>query len=115
MLAAAGPDRQLYLVNTYNTDGFMEKQNALLSSFADAHENVHVIDWAGLVAPHAGTWLYPDGSHMEKSAYQLYFGNILDAVRGDLKPEECGSVYSEFPLPEDYSGEVASVSPAPAQ
>ena len=115
MLAAAGPDRQLYLVNTYNTDGFMEEQNALLSSFADAHENVHVIDWAGLVAPHADTWLYPDGSHMEKSAYQLYFGNILDAVRGDLKPEECGSVYSEFPPPEDYDGEVASVSPAPAQ
>ena len=115
MLAAVGPDRQLYLMNTYNTDGFMEDQNELLDSFAAEHDNVHVIDWAGLVAPHAESWLYPDGTHMKENVYQLYFGLVLDAVRGDLKPEECGLPYSDWPLPEDYSGEIASVNQAHEQ
>ncbi len=112
MLTAAGPDRQLYLVNTYNTDGFMGEQNAKLAAFADAHDNVHVIDWAGLVASHAGTWLYDDGTHLREGVYRLYYGHILDAISGSLKPEEIGVPQSDFPLPEDYAGEVASVPAA---
>lgn len=110
MLAAVGPDRQLYFMDTYNTDGFMEEQNDKLWEFADAHQNVHVIDWAGLVAPHADSWLYGDGTHMREGTYRIYFGQILDAVSADLKSEERGVPYSDYPLPDDYYGEVASIN-----
>ena len=53
ILAAAGPDRHIYLVNCYVTEGFMEDQNTALQAFADQHDNVHIIDWASLVTPHA--------------------------------------------------------------
>lgn len=110
ILAVAGPDRQVYLVNCYVTEGFMETQNAALQEFADQHPNVHIIDWASLVAPHAAEWIYPDGTHLTPGAYQIYTGMILDAISKDLKPEEIGAPISENPLPDDYAGEVRSVN-----
>ncbi len=112
ILAAAGPDRHVYLVNCYVTEGFMEDQNTALQAFADQHANVHIVDWASLVTPHAGEWIYPDGTHLTPGAYQIYVGMILDAVSADLKPEEIGAPLSENPLPSDYGGEVTSVNKA---
>ena len=110
MLDLVSPDRQLYFVNTYNPDGFMEESNEKLAAFAAEHENVHVIDWAGLVEPHVYTWLYGDYTHLRDGVRQLYFGKILDDVYDDLDPEDRGTPASEFPLPEDYDGEVASIN-----
>lgn len=112
ILAAAGPDRHIYLVNCYVTEGFMEDQNTALQAFADQHDNVHIIDWASLVTPHASEWIYPDGTHLTPGAYQIYVGMILDAISSDLKPEEIGAPRSDSPLPGDYGGEVDSVNKA---
>lgn len=110
MLDLVSSDRQLYFVNTYNPDGFMEDSNAKLDAFAAEHDNVHVIDWAGLVDPHAYSWLYGDFTHLRDGTYQLYFGKILDDVYDDLDPEDRGEPLSGFPVPEDYDGEVASIN-----
>ena len=110
ILNAAGPDRQIYLVNCYVTEGFMEDQNTALQAFADQHPNVHIIDWASLVTPHAAEWIYPDGTHLTPGAYQIYVGMILDAISADLKPEEIGAPRSDNSLPDAYGGEVASVN-----
>jgi len=110
ILNAAGPDRQIYLVNCYVTEGFMEDQNTALQAFANQHPNVHIIDWASLVTPHAAEWIYPDGTHLTPGAYQIYVGMILDAISADLKPEEIGAPRSDNSLPDDYGGEVASVN-----
>lgn len=112
MLQAVGPDRHLYLVNCYVTEGFMEEQNTALQAFADQHPNVFIIDWASLVTPHASEWIYPDGTHLTPGAYQIYVGMILDAISADLKPDEIGAPLSDNPLPGDYGGEVASVNKA---
>ncbi len=112
ILAAAGPDRHIYLVNCYVTEGFMEDQNTALQAFADQHDNVHIIDWASLVTPHASEWIYPDGTHLTPGAYQIYVGMILDAISSDLRPEEIGAPRSDSPLPGDYGGEVDSVNKA---
>ena len=110
MLEAVGPNRELYLVNTYNEDGYMEESNAKIAAFADAHDNVHVIDWEAMVSPHVSTWLYGDGTHLREGTYRLYCGMILDAVYDDLKPEERGEPSSEFPVPDDYNGEINSIN-----
>lgn len=112
ILEMAGPDRQVYLVNCFVTEGFMDAQNTALQEFADQHGNVHVIDWASLVTPHASEWIYPDGTHLTPGAYQIYTGMILDAVSGDLKADEIGLPTSEIGLPPDYGNEVASVNKA---
>ena len=110
ILEVAGPDRHIYLVNCYVTEGFMDDQNSALQAFADQHDNVRVIDWESLVTPHASEWIYPDGTHLTPGAYQIYVGMILDAISADLKPEEIGAPVSDSPLPDDYGGEVASVN-----
>ncbi len=110
ILAAAGPDRELFLVNCYVTEGFMDNQNTALKEFADQHDNVHIIDWASLATPHASEWIYPDGTHLTPGAYQIYTGMILDAISPYLKAEEIGAPRSDNPLPSDYAGEVTSVN-----
>lgn len=110
MVEAVGPNRELYLVNTYNEDGYMEESNEKIAAFAAAHDNVHVIDWQAMVTPHLSTWLYGDGTHLREGTYRLYCGMILDAVYDDLKPEERGEPSSEFPVPDDYNGEIKSIN-----
>lgn len=110
MVEAVGPYRELYLVNTYNEDGYMEESNAKIAAFAAEHDNVHVIDWQAMVTPHLSTWLYGDGTHLREGTYRLYCGMILDAVYDDLKPEERGEPSSEFPVPDDYNGEIKSIN-----
>ena len=87
MADAIGPDRDLFFVNVQAAWGadrqFMAPNNALLASFAEARENVHVVDWAGLSTGHEREWLYRDGEHLRPTAHQIYIDNIANAVAAD--------------------------------
>ncbi|MFD4959627.1 acyltransferase family protein [Microbacterium sp. NPDC058389] len=58
-----GPDRSLVLVNAYAPRDWIPGVNADLQTFAAAHPDVVVADWAGAIAPHedllAGDRIHP--------------------------------------------------------
>ena len=52
LIAAAGPDRQVFFVNTRSPQSWVGQTNGAMFDAADRHDNVHVIDWYTASADH---------------------------------------------------------------
>ena len=87
LVAVAGPDRQVFLVATVNTDGFMEEANRYLMECADRYENVHYVDWPAAAAGHEDFYIYPDGTHVTPDGAWVY----LETISREVAPVIVGS------------------------
>ena len=84
MIAAVGSGRQLYLVGTINSDGFQDDANANLIAAADAHDNVHYVDWPVVLDGRFGELLWADDTHLRPEGAREYVDMIVRAVAQDL-------------------------------
>ncbi len=80
MISAAGPDRQVFLVGTVNPDGFQDQANANLQAAADAHDNVHYVDWPAVLDGHLHEYLWADDTHLRPEGARVYVDMIVRAV-----------------------------------
>lgn len=84
MIEAAGPDREIYLVGTVNPDGFQDAANTNLMAAADAHENVHYVDWPAVLEGHMDEYLWADATHLRPAGAGVYVDMIVRAIAQDL-------------------------------
>ena len=76
---AAGSDRTVWLVNNRVPSGPQDANNALLASYADAHDNVNLIDWYATSAGH-DDWFWDDGTHLRPDGAAAYTQMLVDAL-----------------------------------
>lgn len=111
LIAAAGPDRQVFFVNTRSPQSWVGQTNGAMFDAADRYENVHVIDWYTASADH-DEYFDGDGTHLTEEGAQAYIGLIHDAVE-PLLPEhaendETAVVKSPLELAADGAQKAAS-------
>lgn len=80
MIDAAGADREVYLVGTVNPDGFQDTANANLQAAAEAHENVHYVDWPAVLEGHLSEYLWADATHLQPAGAKAYVDMVVRAV-----------------------------------
>ena len=80
MVAGLPQGTQAFLVGTVNPDGFQDAANANLMACADAHDNVHYIDWPSVCAGHEDIYLWADNTHLRPEGEQAYLDMIARAV-----------------------------------
>jgi len=80
MISEAGPDRQIFLVGTVNPDGFQDEANANLQAVANAHDNVHYVDWPAVLEGHLQEYLWADDTHLRPEGARVYVDMIVRAV-----------------------------------
>ena len=67
-----GPDRDLWLVNDRVPDNRMQPNNECIQRCVDAHENVHLIDWAAETEGHPEYLDPDDGIHLTYEGRDAY-------------------------------------------
>ena len=80
MVASLPQGTHAFLVGTVNPDGFQDAANANLMACADAHDNVHYIDWPSVCAGHEDIYLWADNTHLRPEGEQAYLDMIARAV-----------------------------------
>lgn len=80
MIEVCGKDRQVYLVGTVNPDGFQDQANELLQEAADAHDNVHYVDWPAVLEGHLKEYLWADETHLRPEGAVVYVDMVTRAV-----------------------------------
>ncbi len=88
LVGSIGADKAVYLVNVVSNDDWVPEANALLAACAQAHENVHLIDWAATCAGHEAEYLYDDGLHLTPEGAAAYQAMIKAAIISELAPED---------------------------
>ena len=80
------PEQDLFIVNVVIPDPFQDDTNAKLAAFADAHPNVHLVDWHALCSPEdkMKEYLWDDREHLKPEGAEAYQNLIYDAVKGYL-------------------------------
>lgn len=111
LITAAGPDRQVFFVNTRSPQSWVGQTNGAMFDAADRYENVHVIDWYTASADH-DEYFDGDGTHLTEEGALAYIGLIHDAVE-PLLPEhaendETAVVKSPLELAADGAQKAAS-------
>lgn len=89
LVAAAGPDRQVFFVNTRSPQSWVGQTNGAMFDAVDRYENVHVIDWYTASADH-DEYFDGDGTHLTEEGAQAYIGLIHETV-APLLPEHAES------------------------
>lgn len=84
LVASVDPTKQVYLVGTVNPEGFQDDANANLIACADAHPNVHYVDWPAACAGHEDDYLYDDATHLTPDGAQAYLEMLAQAVAPDV-------------------------------
>lgn len=80
MVASLPQGTQAFLVGTVNPDGFQDAANANLMACAQAHDNVHYIDWPAVCAGNESLYLWDDRTHLRPEGEQAYLDMIARAV-----------------------------------
>ncbi|MDO4797591.1 MAG: acyltransferase family protein [Coriobacteriales bacterium] len=80
MIEVCGKDREVYLVATANPDGFQDQANELLREAADAHDNVHYVDWPTVLEGHLKEYLWADETHLRPEGAVVYVDMVTRAV-----------------------------------
>ena len=80
------PEQDLFLVNVVIPDPFQDDTNAKLAAFAEAHPNVHLVDWHALCSPEdkMKEFLWDDKEHLKPEGAAAYQNLIYDAVKAYL-------------------------------
>lgn len=92
LLQTVGADRRLWLVNLRTPNAKDVDNNALIESFADAHDNVYVIDWLGASEGH-DDWFIEDGIHLTWDGRDAY-ANLVVQTMGYEVPSEANTMYN---------------------
>lgn len=79
LVAAAGPGRQVFFVNTRSPQSWVDQTNGAMFDAVDRHDNVHVIDWYTASAGH-DEYFDGDGTHLTEEGARAYIGLVHDAV-----------------------------------
>lgn len=79
-------DRHVYLVNVRIPEVEQEQINTSLKKFADAYDNVTLIDWYSYSEGH-DDWIYPDGEHLTPEGQPYYVDMITNAIAKDFAAE----------------------------
>lgn len=79
LVAAAGPGRQVFFVNTRSPQSWVGQTNGAMFDAVDRHDNVHVIDWYTASAGH-DEYFDGDGTHLTEEGARAYIGLVHDAV-----------------------------------
>lgn len=79
LVAAAGPGRQVFFVNTRSPQSWVGQINGAMFDAVDRHDNVHVIDWYTASAGH-DEYFDGDGTHLTEEGARAYIGLVHDAV-----------------------------------
>lgn len=87
LLAKVG-NRKTYFVNIRSPQTYTDDNNAVLYAAASEHDNVQVIEWAGISSGH-DDWFDGDGTHLTAESAQTYTEMIRDAI-GYVTPEGAG-------------------------
>jgi peptidoglycan/LPS O-acetylase OafA/YrhL len=79
ILAIAGPDRQLVLVNSQAPRGWTKGVNRELAAFASQHHNVWLADWHTAIHDHLNL-LYDDKIHAKSAAGGRIYADTVTAA-----------------------------------
>ncbi|MCQ2752222.1 MAG: acyltransferase [Coriobacteriales bacterium] len=84
MLEAVGPNRHMFLVNTFLPEAHCETNNKDIADFCRAHDNVHLVDWYATVVDHKKQYLWDDMTHLRPEGSTAYIDLIYNAVKDYL-------------------------------
>ena len=111
LVAAAGPGRQVFFVNTRSPQSGVGQTNGALFEGGDRHDNVHVIDWYTASAGH-DEYFDGDGTHLTEEGARAYIGLVHDAVAPLLpvhaESDEAAVVKSPLELAADNAKKASS-------
>lgn len=111
LVAAAGPGRQVFFVNTRSPQSWVGQANGAMFDAVDRHDNVHVIDWYTASAGH-DEYFDGDGTHLTEEGARAYIGLVHDAVAPLLpvhaESDEAAVVKSPLELAADNAKKASS-------
>lgn len=111
LVAAAGPGRQVFFVNTRSPQSWVGQTNGAMFDAVDRHDNVHVIDWYTASAGH-DEYFDGDGTHLTEEGARAYIGLVHDAVAPLLpvhaESDEAAVVKSPLELAADNAKKASS-------
>ena len=84
LLAPIEKDKKIFMVNTRNTQDWMDSTNAEIARAPERHPNVTVIDWYGASAGH-DEYFAGDGTHLTDEGAHAYMQLIRDAIAKSLE------------------------------
>ncbi len=79
MVEACG-SREVYLVTIKVPESIESSINATLYACAEKHDNVHIIDWNGLVVSHMDEYLWGDKTHLKPNGADPYANLLANAI-----------------------------------
>lgn len=88
LVAAVGPEKSIYLINTRSPDEWVQTTNDAFWRAADRYENVSVIDWYATSDGH-GEYFDGDGTHLNEEGAQVYT-EMIRVATGLPIPEPVG-------------------------
>ena len=111
LVAAAGPGRQVFFVNTRSPQSWVGQTHGAMFDAVDRHDNVHVIDWYTASAGH-DEYFDGDGTHLTEEGARAYIGLVHDAVAPLLpvhaESDEAAVVKSPLELAADNAKKASS-------
>lgn len=111
LVAATGPGRQVFFVNTRSPQSWVGQTNGAMFDAVARHDNVHVIDWYTASAGH-DEYFDGDGTHLTEEGARAYIGLVHDAVAPLLpvhaESDEAAVVKSPLELAADNAKKASS-------
>ena len=111
LVAATGPGRQVFFVNTRSPQSWVCQTNGAMFDAVYRHDNVHVIDWYTASAGH-DEYFDGDGTHLTEEGARAYIGLVHDAVAPLLpvhaESDEAAVVKSPLELAADNAQKASS-------
>ncbi|WP_051317822.1 acyltransferase family protein [Atopobium sp. oral taxon 810] len=113
LLELVGDRRTLWLVNNRMKDNWQDANNQLISKFAEAHDNVNVIDWYDHSKGH-DNWVWQDGEHVTPEGAAAYAQLIKKSMNYETPTKE-NTTYSTLVVGDtvalDATDELAAAFP----
>lgn len=113
LLELVGDKRTLWLVNNRMKDSWQDANNQLISKFAEAHDNVNVIDWYDHSKGH-DDWVWQDGEHVTPEGAVAYAQLIKKSMNYETPTKE-NTTYSTLVVGDtvalDATDELAAAFP----
>ncbi|MGN0261721.1 MAG: acyltransferase family protein [Eggerthellaceae bacterium] len=112
LMKLAGPDREVFFVNTRSPQSWVLESNEALQRGAERYANAHIIDWYN-TSYGRGELFDGDGTHLSEEGAQFYISMIDDAIapylpehaEGDQRVDLAGTGLGGEQSQQDGSGQ----------